>query len=580
MFTMNAGTAFIAFFAFLPIASPFMNVGDFSRNGLKRCYERGTIPEKVNGQDLPLPSSIETFISLIERYETRQPSVTTTDLIRKLLMSFKVDDLSGDFRAWTSSARYANDFETYFFNVVSRPKYEFETGDFTDDEKCALHFMLSHTINGTAWGNEELLEDGTVKHPREYGVVSVHSKWKHAFSLSKVLLGIQAGLLGNNERSANEVIRSLQSGQGDENLGSVKVNRLYAVTLGTLVSHYANKIYKRNEPITFVPNGMWNDASCPTYYVLNENNNKYVTNSVIRGAIDGLIIGLKISDKPETFQKMKLSQILRMYYGPTGLIDETDSGSRSNYQWCERERNFDNLRNVPDEVYKFYLLYTSYLGAEPVERAQEEVNEIINSIQKSSEVFNDILAEASSECLRSDTSLDKRCSTPSDIFAILDWGTEVQRNFQIEIVGNLSVNFDIGPKGSSVAVYSNMKSQLSKGLNTIINNTGVSGCQSCFAKYYQRGGGKNSDIEVIEKLNETLADFVEHYDKAQSEFNTVKSGTPAKEATILGIGPGKESLKVFTLKDDHDIFQIPTGSANALDFASKLRSRICKVSML
>ncbi|GFU27047.1 uncharacterized protein NPIL_119481, partial [Nephila pilipes] len=47
-------------------------------------------------------------------------------------------------------------------------------------------------------------------------------------------------------------------------------------------------------------------------------------------------------------------------------------------------------------------------------------------------------------------------------------------------------------------------------------------------------------------------------------------------ATILALGPNKESLKVFTIKDDHDIFQLPTGATNAADIAAKLKSRICK----
>ncbi|CAL1290711.1 unnamed protein product [Larinioides sclopetarius] len=372
-----------------------------------------------------------------------------------------------------------------------------------------------------------------------------------------------------------------------------------------LVSHYVNKIYKENEQIAFVSNGRWNDLSCPTSYALIENNGRYVTNSVLRGAIDGLIIGLKIEESPDTFQKLKLSQILSMYYGPTGLLDKTEVLSKSNIQWCEREKNFDNIRTLREEIYKFYLLYTNYLRSMPTKNAQEEVNDVIGNIQKSTEIFNDITAEASNECVRSETSSDKRCSTPYDIFAIMDWGTDQQRNMQIEIIGNLSVNFDVGSRTSSFGVYSNMKSQLSRGLNTIVNNTGVAGCQSCFPKYYQRSGGKNSDVEVIQKLNETLTEFVEETDEARSELGEVKSGNPAKvvlyfsyntavnddyrlrdalwelektfkEVTILAVGPGKESLKVFTLKDEYDIFQIPTGSVNAVDLAAKLRARICK----
>ncbi|GBM54814.1 hypothetical protein AVEN_137713-1 [Araneus ventricosus] len=110
---------------------------------------------------MPLPSSIETFVSLVERIESKYPTMQPAELIKKLQMSFRVDDLTGDFRAWSSAARFANDFEKLFFNIPSELKgYEFAEGDFTEDEQCALHFMLSHTINTTAWGNEELREDG------------------------------------------------------------------------------------------------------------------------------------------------------------------------------------------------------------------------------------------------------------------------------------------------------------------------------------------------------------------------------------------------------------------------------------
>ncbi|GBN01050.1 hypothetical protein AVEN_233800-1 [Araneus ventricosus] len=96
-----------------------------------------------------------------------------------------------------------------------------------------------------------------------------------------------SGLSGTYKKSANEIYKILLPGKSEETLNAVEVNRLYAVTLGDLVSHYANKVYKRGEQIAFVSNGLWNDLSCPTSYALTENNGRYVTNSVLRGAIDG-----------------------------------------------------------------------------------------------------------------------------------------------------------------------------------------------------------------------------------------------------------------------------------------------------
>lgn len=72
----------------------------------------------------------------------------------------------------------------------------------------------------------------TTKRPREFGVVSLHGKWKHAFSLSKVLLGILAGLSGNNQVNAMDIFRKVKGNRKDDNLENLKVNRLYGVTIG------------------------------------------------------------------------------------------------------------------------------------------------------------------------------------------------------------------------------------------------------------------------------------------------------------------------------------------------------------
>lgn len=78
----------------------------------------------------------------------------------------------------------------------------------------------------------------STKTPRENGVVSLHGKWKHAISLSKVLLGILAGLSGNNQVNAADIFRKIKVGRKDDNLNNVKVNRLVGVTLGGRVYNY------------------------------------------------------------------------------------------------------------------------------------------------------------------------------------------------------------------------------------------------------------------------------------------------------------------------------------------------------
>lgn len=114
----------------------------------------------INGQEYPHPSSIEAFITLVERLESSYPSMAPTDIIQKLLMGFRVDKLTAGFRTWGGQNTY--EVEKAFFNVPDSPNYPWKEEDFTSDEKCALHFMLSHTVNASALmkGTEELEEDG------------------------------------------------------------------------------------------------------------------------------------------------------------------------------------------------------------------------------------------------------------------------------------------------------------------------------------------------------------------------------------------------------------------------------------
>ena len=72
-----------------------------------------------------------------------------------------------------------------------------------------------------------------VKQPREFGVVSLHSKRKHAFALGRVLLGIYASYLPSSSEEIISVLQKLGIQKSNDNtLKTIKVNLVYAVTLG------------------------------------------------------------------------------------------------------------------------------------------------------------------------------------------------------------------------------------------------------------------------------------------------------------------------------------------------------------
>lgn len=596
-------------FASVPLTTSFMTWKQFTDGKLSRCYidrgDKGIYSEIVNGQKQPLPSSMETFISLVERLEDAYPTIQATEMIRRLLVSFRIDGVPEDYRTWDSRNRDLNSIECEIFGIRN-VNYAWKDEDISEDEQCALHFMLSHAINDTLDGreNEESIDGGSLsKHPREYGLVSLHAKEKHALALSKVLLGIYAGLSGKKEIQASEILRNLRRNE-DSGLAGVQVRPLVATTIADLISVFiSDKTFKRGE-VAFMPNGKWNDLTCTTEYTLEDNNKRFLTNSLVRGAIDGLLIGKKLEEDPAKFGQQKLSQILRMYYGPTGIFDANKVDLRSDMQWCKRVDNLRLYTSLKDEVLNYYKLYTSFSGSSVTDTSDSEISEVLGYIQGSTQIFNEVADEAT-ECSRRDATLDK-CLTPSDIFAVLDWQTtDTIKDFQIDVLAQLSTSLEVRPKGNSVGAYTNLSPMQNKGLHTIANNSGIAGCSSCFARYFKRiGSSKQGEVEVFNNLNETLTEFVQYQDTVEQHDGNLKYVKPAKvvllfnfgnpvddqrlrdavwefkknfrEVTVLAIGPKKENLQMLTENDDTDIFQ-ESGNSGALGLVTKLKTRICKV---
>ncbi|KFM81479.1 hypothetical protein X975_08449, partial [Stegodyphus mimosarum] len=599
---MKSQLFFCFFIVCVSYTSSFLNVREFRQTDLLKCYDglrdNPKTNELINGQEYPLPNSLETFVSLVEKLETIHRNTDPLEMSKNLLLSFSVEGMNPDLKATPDRFNALNELRRAFFdipNVIGKSNFRDE--DLTHDEKCALHFMLSHTINDTLDGNEDsVLIDGrsVAKRPREYGVVSLHAKKIHAIALARVLLGLMAGLKGNNEMEASAILKRLKPRVGDE-LKGVKVKLLPAVTLGDLISAIVSSNYQRDNLI-FFPNGQWNEDVCPTEYYLNDNVKSVVSYSLLRGAIDGFILGRLVEENLQTYKELRLSQILRMYYGPSGLVSENSKDQ----QWCNRNSLY-NSKKVSNEEYKNYLkLYNVYRSAED-DSHLEEVDYVLSNIENKQEIFEAVSAEASTECRATDSSQDAKCETPTNIFAILD-GAQLNNNFQMEVIGKLSVDFDIRPHGSLVGVYVNSRSMQRRSLDLIANHTGISGCPGCYIRPYRKfSGSRLNEEEVFQSLNETLTEFEEAYDKAQENLHEPKSGTPAKvilyfnngnptntrklkdavwevveyfrEATILAIGSNTEALQVFTRNDDTDIFS----EKNVDALVPKLKSRICKV---
>lgn len=590
--------------AYFQLSHALMNVLEFESSGLlKKCYGKGvqdsrrTSLRNINGQVLPLPNSIETFVSIVERYESLNPTVPVRDLIAKLLKSFRIDNLddfddlddpnTNEINLRDSSTSDHIRIKRGIFGV-SEARYDFNDNDFTDDEKCALHFMLSHTVNDGKVDDRDVDNTNKVKHPRESGVVSLHSKRTHAFAVGRVLLGIYASYLPPSEEIGSLLSRITEK-KSDSNIQPTNINLVSAVSIGDLITRMAAK-----EEIKILGNGEWSDISCPTEYRLDDNNGGFVTYSELRGAVDGLIIGKELQNilKSPGFSNIRLSQILRQYYGFSGLTDNKRT------RWCTRERNFQDFSDFETEMFNFNRLYKLASGTGTfTKKSEDKIRTVISEVKNN--IFKDI---ENDECSAPELSQDRKFVSPRNIFAILDYSTaaSTKLNFQAEVIGNLSSDFDLRPRGNLMGVYTNLKPIQQNMLDTIVKNSGISGCPSCFAKYFARSGSKEDEAELLKDLNDTFTTFDTEQDELEERYQSeTKSASPGKivlyfnfgtpnidnrvhdaiwtirryfgGATILAIGDSKENLAHFVRNDQTDIFP------SSLKTIQDLKQRINKI---
>lgn len=62
--------------------------------------------------------------------------------------------------------------------------------------------------------------------------------------------------------------------------------------------------------------GGWNSTQARRFLMLQSRNNIQMTDPEIRGDVDGFVLGTLIQSALNTYNNLKLSQVLDMYYSP------------------------------------------------------------------------------------------------------------------------------------------------------------------------------------------------------------------------------------------------------------------------
>lgn len=101
-------------------------------------------------------------------------------------------------------------------------------------------------------------------------------------------------------------------------------NKWFATLSGDLAAacwRQAPIVEEKNIPFIMGANGKWNSSEMPRWFFLDSNEHLELTKPLLRGDIDGLIIANEIGSWTDEKHKIRLSQVLDMFYSSRGSLD-------------------------------------------------------------------------------------------------------------------------------------------------------------------------------------------------------------------------------------------------------------------
>lgn len=313
---------------------------------LLACYNESAIFNK----NYHYPAqSLENLLAIIEKIERHYAfySLPFSDIAMYLLTRFRFDGISK--KAFTYENRDLNwikdlnaqSLQTLQHAIVSRgyiqEKYKlYEVNFLTLEEKCSLHWMLSHTLNITTRGDENnraltpppfqnnrfkrqinpgppnIINSVVSRNPLEWGVMYTPSG---TVATSLVLLGLSTV---TTQSDSTATIASI--------LPTLSINDLFKrETIDIRIASYGPIALAADGGIQnpggldgntnskIGPDGWWNCSVCPNEFTLRYKAT-LATDAEVYGALDGFHLGMKIRDATSSYLQLKLSHILRMYY--------------------------------------------------------------------------------------------------------------------------------------------------------------------------------------------------------------------------------------------------------------------------
>ncbi|XP_046673262.1 uncharacterized protein LOC124362633 [Homalodisca vitripennis] len=391
---------------------------------LINCYRNMSL---LTREYLP-PMTLNSLLAIIRKLEnTPGVYLDMRTLSTQIMNSYRMDGIEKN--PDVAPSQYVTPFgpsgnQFYRYKILMDGLIPTSGNTFSDtalrsEEKCAIHMMLSASVDRNERGDEstvcnsltnyvrwdsrvprnsgggrtprdtrsykeevEELEPLTDNGPRlgqwlEGGFLGLSCPLENgvvytrygAIKMGLVLGGIAAGLQSQSVSRRNLILvakaNSLRGRQfnfprlytTDTN---PNISNIWAATLSGEVAEVALlQGPLRNSQMRVGLNGGWNDSVLPRYYFLNEDNKDAMTDTDIRGSIDGLILGSNAqtwSNQMGGAGRMKLSQLLDMYYSERGVLN-------SNVRACQRITQFNSMF-TPDQIFQQSYAFSGVLELE------------------------------------------------------------------------------------------------------------------------------------------------------------------------------------------------------------------------
>ncbi|XP_026319917.1 uncharacterized protein LOC113230276 [Hyposmocoma kahamanoa] len=354
---------------------------------LRECYMNVTL---LNRNNLP-PATMPVLIDIIRKIEDNPNNVLDLRQLSVLLLhTYRQDGIEFHPQENVNLANvllFSPTFHSFHRHrllvtriIQASGSQSLNNDTISSDLKCALHHMLSTTVDFRVRGDEsscnqlsqyriwrhvrsinddvEILDPSLIKNGHENGQINEHKpdddveiqNYGNSFSERQLLANSQCPLLGGvvstpwGAVSAGHVIAGIAAGTqpqqvpiSDLTRGSVNLNDyrnvqqtvtpIFPATLSGDLAEAALIQGTERGSATSVSIGVaggWNSTQARRYLMLQSSTNVQMTDPEIRGDVDGFVLGTVIQSALNIYNGLKLSQVLDMYYSPLNGVFQSE----------------------------------------------------------------------------------------------------------------------------------------------------------------------------------------------------------------------------------------------------------------